>query len=70
MGAGSFWNYFPLNMTTGHSNTSATFQMQLYNLNSRFRRERNVSNCHCDAQANGCPAQGCTFDSGCEYGHY
>jgi hypothetical protein len=44
--------------------------MQLYNLNSRFRRERNVSNCHCDAQANGCPAQGCTFDSGCEYGHY
>ena len=68
MGAGSFWHYFPLNMTSGRSNTSTTFQMHLYHLNSRFRRERNVSNCHCDVET--CPAQGCTFGSGCEYGHY
>ena len=67
MGAGSFWNYFPLNYT-GASNGSATFEMQLYNLNTRFRLERNVSNCHCDVDK--CPAQGCTFDSGCEFGKY
>jgi hypothetical protein len=68
MGAGSFWHYFPLNMTTGPSNSTPTFMMQLYNLNARFRTERNVSNCHCDVET--CPAQGCTFDSGCEYGRY
>ena len=31
MGAGSFWNYIPLNMTMGYSNTTPTFQMQLCN---------------------------------------
>ena len=60
MGAGSFWNYqASLNVSGNHF-----FTQRLYDLNTKFRLMRNVSNCHCEPH--GCDAQGCTFGSGCD----
>jgi hypothetical protein len=67
-GAGSFWNYVPtLNLTSGggtSNHSQPSFTADLYGLNTRFREERQVLNCHCDPVK--CVAQGCTFESGCD----
>lgn len=67
-GAGSFWNYLPtLNLTSGggtSNDSQPSFTADLYGLNTRFREERQVLNCHCDPVK--CVAQGCTFESGCD----